>query len=93
MVTGFSSITPGNSWQTNGVKELTYPEDFLKIRPKCSPPDRPVVPRVSEMVDLGMPRMNESTRLDHNERLARIFHDGNEHLKLALPHFWLTREF
>ena len=45
------------------------------------------------MVDLGMPRMNETTRLDHNERLARIFHDGNEHLKLALPHFWLTREF
>ena len=93
MVTGFSSITPGNSWQTNGMKELTYPEDFLKIRPKCSPSDRSVVPRVSGMVDLGMPRMNETTRLDHNERLARIFHDGNEHLKLALPHFWLTREF
>jgi hypothetical protein len=30
MVTGFSSATPENFWQTNGMKELTCPEDFLK---------------------------------------------------------------
>jgi hypothetical protein len=58
MVTGFSSITPGNLWQTNGMNELTCPEDFLKICPKCSPADRPVDPRVSEMGDLGMSKMN-----------------------------------